>query len=168
MRTDANGVPGAGPSRIPSSLLSHLAVTKQEVVHPGRPGVSDGCQVVTRSRQEAWMTVHKNARLTPYRREELVARVGRGGTLRSHELPREGVAVRSRGRRSGLANSGTGRDMAPDSREAPHVCFLAVVDSKLAQSREQSGSRSCSARRSGPTSTCTSCSTCSAGTSSAG
>jgi len=25
-----------------------LAVTKQEVVHPGRPGVSDGCQVVTR------------------------------------------------------------------------------------------------------------------------
>src|SRR5206468_5023099 len=39
-----------------------LAVTRQEVVHPGRPGESSGCQVITHPDQEAWMNVHKNAR----------------------------------------------------------------------------------------------------------
>src|SRR5207249_5232368 len=57
---------------------SGLAVTRQEVVHPGRPGESSGCQVITHPDQEAWMNIHKNARLTPYRRQELVARVERG------------------------------------------------------------------------------------------
>jgi transposase InsO family protein len=33
------------------------------------------------SLQEAWMNVHKNARLTPYRRQELVARLGEGVPL---------------------------------------------------------------------------------------
>src|SRR5437016_5648433 len=55
-----------------------LAVTRQEVVHPGRPGESSGCLVITHPDQEAWMNIHKNARLTPYRRQELVARVERG------------------------------------------------------------------------------------------
>src|SRR3989454_4117167 len=55
-----------------------LDVTRQEVVHPGRPGESSGCQVITHPDQEAWMNIHKNARLTPYRRQELVARVERG------------------------------------------------------------------------------------------
>src|SRR5436190_20856831 len=58
--------------------LMALAVTRQEVVHPGRPGESSGCQVITHPDQEAWMNIHKNARLTPYRRQELVARVERG------------------------------------------------------------------------------------------
>src|SRR3989441_4931903 len=57
---------------------ARLAVTRQEVVHPGRPGESSGCQVITHPDQEAWMNIHKNARLTPYRRQELVARVERG------------------------------------------------------------------------------------------
>src|SRR5512146_3206140 len=55
-----------------------LAVRKQEVVHPGRPGESNGCQVKTSLGQEAWMNVHKNARLTPYRRAELVQRLEHG------------------------------------------------------------------------------------------
>jgi len=59
-------------------LDGELAVTRQEVVHPGRPGESSGCQVITHPDQEAWMNIHKNARLTPYRRQELVARVERG------------------------------------------------------------------------------------------
>src|SRR5215813_8217993 len=54
---------------------------KQEVVHPGRPGESSGCQVITYPGQEAWMNVHKNARLTPYRREELVTRALRGEAM---------------------------------------------------------------------------------------
>src|SRR5262245_60814558 len=49
-----------------------LGVTKQEVVHPGRPGESSGGQVITHPGQEAWMNVHKNARLTLRRRQELV------------------------------------------------------------------------------------------------
>src|SRR5881396_1026639 len=39
-----------------------LVVTRQDVVHPGRPGESSGCQVITHPDQEAWMNVHKNAR----------------------------------------------------------------------------------------------------------
>src|SRR5262249_21350341 len=54
---------------------------KQEVVHPGRPGESSGCQVITYPGQEAWMNVDKNARLTPYRREELVTRALRGEAM---------------------------------------------------------------------------------------
>src|SRR5262249_6665474 len=62
-------------------VLAVLAVMKQEVVHPGRPGESSGCQVITYPGQEAWMNVHKNARLTPYRREELVTRALRGEAM---------------------------------------------------------------------------------------
>src|SRR3989475_2220634 len=58
--------------------MPRLVVTRQEVVHPGRSGESSGCQVITHPDQEAWMNIHKNARLTPYRRQELVARVERG------------------------------------------------------------------------------------------
>src|SRR5207249_5385939 len=62
----------------PGAIERALVVTRQEVVHPGRPGESSGCQVITHPDQEAWMNIHKNARLTPYRRQELVARVERG------------------------------------------------------------------------------------------
>src|SRR5205809_4325561 len=72
--------PPRGPAPRPAlaPCAPRLAVTRQEVVHPGRPGESSGCQVITHPDQEAWMNIHKNARLTPYRRQELVARVERG------------------------------------------------------------------------------------------
>src|SRR5713226_292202 len=63
-------------------MSSSLAVKKQEVVHPGRPGESSGCQVITHPRQEAWMNVHKNARLTLRRRQELVTRREAGAPLK--------------------------------------------------------------------------------------
>src|SRR5882672_12830974 len=75
MRPVAASRPSCARRRLP------LGVTKQEVVHPGRPGESNGCQVMTLPIQEAWMNVHKNARLTPYRRQELVALVERGTAL---------------------------------------------------------------------------------------
>src|SRR2546426_5735540 len=34
-----------------SRLIRELDVTRQEVVHPGRPGESSGCQVITRSEE---------------------------------------------------------------------------------------------------------------------
>src|SRR5439155_998389 len=61
---------------------SGLDVTNQEVVHPGRPGESSGCQVITHPGQEAWMNVHKNARLTVHRRQELVTRLEAGAPLK--------------------------------------------------------------------------------------
>src|SRR6185503_18541630 len=69
-----------GSSRSTSTF--DLGVTKQEVVHPGRPGESSGCQVITHPGQEAWMNVHKNARLTPRRRQELVMRLAVGEPLK--------------------------------------------------------------------------------------
>src|SRR3989442_12726748 len=77
-------VPAAAVPFVVATIAIHavyfyaLGVTRQEVVHPGRPGESSGCQVITHPDQEAWMNIHKNARLTPYRRQELVARVERG------------------------------------------------------------------------------------------
>src|SRR5262249_38158608 len=71
---------GAGPLHA-VALARELAVMKQEVVHPGRPGESSGCQITTYPGQEAWMKVHKNARLRPYRREELVTRARRGEAM---------------------------------------------------------------------------------------
>src|SRR5205823_11547543 len=44
---------------LPAAWLAYLVVTRQEVVHPGRPGESSGCQVITRPDQEAWMNIHK-------------------------------------------------------------------------------------------------------------
>src|SRR5947207_4984289 len=41
-------------------------------------GEVDGCQAINLPGQEAWMNVHKNARLTPYRRAELVQRLQAG------------------------------------------------------------------------------------------
>jgi transposase InsO family protein len=38
-------------------------------------GEVDGCQAINLPGQEAWMNVHKNARLTPLRRRELVGRL---------------------------------------------------------------------------------------------
>src|SRR5439155_6291558 len=61
---------------------SGLDVRNQEVVHPGRPGESSGCQVITHPGQEAWMNVHKNARLTVRRRQELVTRLEAGEPLK--------------------------------------------------------------------------------------
>jgi transposase InsO family protein len=57
-------------------------------------GEIDGCQAITFPRQEAWMNVHQNARLTPFRRRELVHRLHAG------EVPRVvaqqlGVSVRT-------------------------------------------------------------------------
>ena len=46
------------------------------------------------SLKEAWMNVHKNARLTPYRRAELVARVQDGEPGRDLALA-FGVSVRT-------------------------------------------------------------------------
>jgi transposase-like protein len=43
---------------------------------------SSGCQVITHPGQEAWMNVHKNARLTPRRRQELVMRLEAGEPLK--------------------------------------------------------------------------------------
>jgi len=54
----------ASPQSAGAAVRIGLDVTKQEVVQPGRPGESSGCQVITYPRQEAWMNVHKNARLT--------------------------------------------------------------------------------------------------------
>src|SRR5213596_1908890 len=66
-------LPGADDWHSAVTRLKELGVTKQEVVHPGRPGESSGCQVITRpGQEEARMNVHKNARLTPHRRVELV------------------------------------------------------------------------------------------------
>src|SRR5262245_29565348 len=74
--------------------LAELDVKSQEVVHPGRPGESSGCQVITLCEQEAWMNVHKNARLTPRRRQELVTRLEGGHPVKL--LAREfGVAPRT-------------------------------------------------------------------------
>src|SRR5262245_47825843 len=58
-----------------------LAVKSQEVVHPSRLGVSDGCQAVTPPHEEARMNIHKNARLTLRGREELVGRLEAGEAL---------------------------------------------------------------------------------------
>jgi transposase InsO family protein len=46
-------------------------------------GEVDGCQAINLPGQEAWMNVHKNARLTPYRRVELVQRLQAGQTGRA-------------------------------------------------------------------------------------
>jgi transposase InsO family protein len=57
-------------------------------------GEVDGCQAITFPDEEAWMNVHKNARLTPYRRAELVQRAGCGEPV--PELARElGVSLRT-------------------------------------------------------------------------
>src|SRR2546430_13799624 len=85
-----NREPSASTSRLADSVVERgaaarlpahagaLDVTKQEVVHPGRPGESSGCQVITHPGQEAWMNIHKNARLTLRRRQELVTRLEAG------------------------------------------------------------------------------------------
>ena len=44
--------------------------------------------------QGAWMNIHKNARLTPYRRGELIERV-EGGTPLSHAARQAGISVRT-------------------------------------------------------------------------
>jgi len=44
-------------------------------------GEVDGCQAITFPGQEAWMNVHQNPRLTPFRRRELVARLHAGESL---------------------------------------------------------------------------------------
>jgi transposase InsO family protein len=44
--------------------------------------------------QEAWMNIHKNARLTPYRRGELIQRV-ESGTPLSHAARQAGISVRT-------------------------------------------------------------------------
>src|SRR2546430_8385845 len=89
-----NREPSASTSRLADSVVERgaaarlpahagaLDVTKQEVVHPGRPGESSGCQVITHPGQEAWMNVHKNARLTVHRRQELVTRLEAGAPLK--------------------------------------------------------------------------------------
>src|SRR5438034_3762205 len=43
---------------------------------------TSGCQVITHPGQEAWMNVHKNARLTVHRRQELVTRLEAGEPLK--------------------------------------------------------------------------------------
>jgi transposase InsO family protein len=57
-------------------------------------GEVDGCQAINLPGQEAWMNIHKNARLTPYRRAELVQRAGRGErvTALAQEL---GISLRT-------------------------------------------------------------------------
>src|SRR5437899_6074949 len=71
-----------------------LGVKKQEVVPPGRPGESSGCQVITPPGQEAWMNVHKNARLTLRRRQELVRRLEAGAPLKGQARRME-ISVRT-------------------------------------------------------------------------
>ena len=66
-------------------------------------------------------------------------RVGGGRALRPHELPREGVAVRSRRRRRRLAHSAPWRDVAPGRRDAAHLCSLAAVGAELAHSCDLGG-----------------------------
>jgi hypothetical protein len=57
-------------------------------------GEVDGCQAITFPGQEAWMSVHQNARLTPFRRRELVARLYAGESL-GVVAERLGVSVRT-------------------------------------------------------------------------
>src|SRR5947207_13548068 len=75
-------------------VMGYLAVKKQEVVHPGRPGESSGCQVITHPGQEAWMNVHKNARLTLRRRQELVRQLEAGAPLKGQARRME-ISVRT-------------------------------------------------------------------------
>ena len=65
-----------------------LAVTKQEVVHPGRPGEVVAAKSLLTLGQEAWMNIHKNAQLTPHRRGELVGHIGAGERAASANGPR--------------------------------------------------------------------------------
>src|SRR5437899_2160216 len=77
-----------------SAMRNDLVVKKQEVVPPGRPGESSGCQVITPPGQEAWMNVHKNARLTLRRRQELVRRLEAGAPLKGQARRME-ISVRT-------------------------------------------------------------------------
>src|SRR5258707_15588294 len=77
--TDDGGPAAREPA--PGARGTELAVTKQEVVHPGRPGESSGCQVIHPG-QEAWMNIHQNAPLTLRRRQELVLRLEAGEPLK--------------------------------------------------------------------------------------
>src|SRR5438094_1738420 len=99
--------------------MDSLDVTNQEVVHPGQLGESDGCQVNTSLGQEAWMNIHKNARLTPYRREELVTRAARGEPVAG--LARQfGISLRTA--RKWLARyRGEGAPGLQDRSSRPHA-----------------------------------------------
>jgi transposase InsO family protein len=57
-------------------------------------GEVDGCQAINVPEQEAWMNVHQNARLTPFRRRELVTRLiqGEPGRVVADQL---GISVRT-------------------------------------------------------------------------
>jgi hypothetical protein len=57
-------------------------------------GEVDGCQAITFPGQEAWMNIHQNARLTPFRRRELVTRLHAGESLGA-VAERLGVSVRT-------------------------------------------------------------------------
>lgn len=56
-------------------------------------GEVDGCQAITFP-EEAWMNVHQNARLTPFRRRELVIRLDKGEPV-SALADQLGVSVRT-------------------------------------------------------------------------
>jgi transposase InsO family protein len=57
-------------------------------------GEVDGCQAINLPEQEAWMNIHKNARLTPLRRRELVVRLESGEHVKVM-AERLGISVRT-------------------------------------------------------------------------
>jgi transposase len=95
-------------------------------------GEVDCGQAINLPEQEAWMNVHQNARLTPFRRRELVARLQEGETLGA-VAERLGISVRTaqkwRGRFHALGAAGLlDRSSRPRShpRQTPPAIALGI------------------------------------------